>query len=59
MTKNVIQDKKDFGHMPFETFVVVTRLLPRNGGMAEDHGVPEAGKRPTAWTGGRMETESR
>ena len=24
--------------------VVVTRLLPRNGGMAENHGAPESGQ---------------
>ena len=27
--------------------------------MAEDHGAPEAGQLPTAWTRGRRETESR
>ena len=29
------------------------------GGMAEDHGAPEAGKLPKVWTRGRKETESR
>ena len=38
--------------------VVVTRPLPRDGGFAEDHGVPEAGQLPKAWTIGRKETES-
>ena len=28
--------------------VVVTRPLPRNGGMVEDHGAPEAGYNPKA-----------
>ena len=39
--------------------VVVTRLLLRYGGMAEDHGVPQARQLPRAWTRGRRETESR
>ena len=40
-----------------DSFVFVTRPLPRNGGMAEDHGSPEAGQLPKAWTRGRRETE--
>ena len=32
------------------SFVVVNRLLPTDGGMAEDHGAPEAEKLPRAWT---------
>ena len=39
--------------------VVVTRPLPRDGGMAEDHGAPEAGQLPRACIRGRIETESR
>ena len=39
--------------------VVVTRPLPRDGGMAEDHGTPEAGQLPKTWTRGRRETKSR
>ena len=39
--------------------VVVTRPLPSDGGMAEDHGAPEAGKLRRAWTRGRAETERR
>ena len=39
--------------------VVVTRPLPRDRGMAEDHGAPEAGQLPRAWTSDRRETESR
>ena len=39
--------------------VVVTRSLPRNEGMAEDHGSPEPRKLPKAWTRGRRETVSR
>ena len=38
--------------------VVVTRLLPRDGGMAEDHGAPEAGQLLKVWTRGRRKTES-
>ena len=36
--------------------VVLTRSLPKNGGMAEDQ---EAGQLPSAWTRDRRETESR
>ena len=39
--------------------VVVTEPVPRDRGVAEDHGAPEAGRFPRAWTGGRKETESR
>ena len=35
--------------------VVVTQPLPRDGGMAEDCGAPEARKLPRAWTRGRRE----
>ena len=36
--------------------VVVTRLLPRDGGMAEDHGAPEAGQFSRAYTRDRRKT---
>ena len=39
--------------------LLVTRPLPRDGGMAEDHGDPEAGQLLRVWTIGRTETESR
>ena len=39
--------------------LLVTRPFPRDGGMAEDHGVPEAGQLARTWTRGRTETESR
>ena len=39
--------------------VVVTPALPRDGGMVEDHGTPEAGKLPRVWTRDRRETKSR
>ena len=39
--------------------VVFTRPLPRDGGIAGDHGAPEAGQLPRAWTRGRRETGSR
>ena len=29
---------------------VVTRSLPRDGAMAEDHGAPETGRLPKTWT---------
>ena len=39
--------------------VVVYPTLPRDGGMAEDHGAPEAEQLPRVWTRGRGEIESR
>ena len=39
--------------------LLVTRPLPRDGGMAEDHGAPEAGQLTRVWTRGHTETESR
>ena len=39
--------------------VVFARPLPRDGGMAEDHGAPDTQQLPKAWTRGRKETESR
>ena len=39
--------------------LLATRTLPRDGGMAEDHGAPDAGQLPRAWTIGCRETESR
>ena len=39
--------------------LLFTRPLPRDRGMAEDHGAPESGQLPRAWTRGRKETESR
>ena len=39
--------------------VVVTRLLPRDGGIAEDHGAPEVGKLSRASNRNRRKTENR
>ena len=39
--------------------LLITRPLPRDGGMAEDHGVPEAEQLHRVWTRGRKEAESR
>ena len=39
--------------------LLFTRSLPRDGGMAGDHGAPEAGQFPRVSTRGRKETESR
>ena len=39
--------------------LLVTRPLPRDGGMVEDHGASEVGQLPRVWTRGRTETESR
>ena len=38
--------------------VVVTRLLPRDGSMAEDRGAPEAGQLSRVWTRDRRDRES-
>ena len=35
--------------------LLITRPLPSDGGVAEDHGVPETGKLPRVWTRGRTE----
>ena len=43
----------------FLFLLLVTRPLPRDGGMAENHGAPEAGQLSRVWTRGRRETESR
>ena len=39
--------------------LLITLPLPRDGGMAEDHGIPVAGQLPRVWTRGRKEIESR
>ena len=39
--------------------VVVTRPLPSDGCMAEDHGAPEARQIPRVWTRDRGETKNR
>ena len=39
--------------------LLITRPLPRDEGMAEDHRAPEAGQLPRVWIRGRTETESR
>ena len=44
---------------PVPLLLLVTRPFPMDGGMAEDHGAPEAGQLPRVWTRGRKETESR
>ena len=36
--------------------LLFTRPLPRDGGMAEDHGAPEAGQLLRVWTRGSKET---
>ena len=36
--------------------VIVTPPFPRDGGLAEDHGAPEAGQFPRAWTSGRRDS---
>ena len=39
--------------------LLFTRPLPRDGGMAEDHGALGAGPLPRVWTRGRKEIDSR
>ena len=39
--------------------VIVTPSLPRDGGIAEDHGAPEPGQLSRVWTRGRREIKSR
>ena len=43
----------------FSLLLLITRPLPRDEGMAEHHGAPEAGQLPRVWTRGRKETKSR
>ena len=43
----------------FVLLLLFTRPLPRDGGMAEDHGALEAGQLPRVWIRGHKETESR
>ena len=38
--------------------LLFTRPLPSDGGMADDHGAPEAEQLPRVWTKGRKEIES-
>ena len=46
-------------HRASTLLLLITKRLPRNGGMTENHGAPEAGQLPRAWARGRRETESR
>ena len=48
-----------FSKHVFLLLLLFNRPLPRDGGMAEDHGAPEAGQLPRVWTRSRTETESR
>ena len=57
--KSLPRKKRTNNKKMCEVVVVVTRPLPRDGGMAEDHVAPEAGKLPTSCTRGRRGTESR
>ena len=53
-----VQLPTSFLKLSLMLLLLVTRPLPRDGGMAEDHGAPEAGQLPRVWTRGRKETES-
>ena len=61
ITIHIMQGKGQMGRLLilFSFDVVDTRFLPRDGGMAEDHGALETAKLSRAWTRGRRETESR
>ena len=61
ITIRITQGKGQMGRLliPFSFDVVDTQSLPRDGGMAEDHGALETAKLSRAWTRGRRETESR
>ena len=45
-------------HILLLLLLLFTRPLLRDGGMAEDHGVPEAGQLSRVWTTARKEIES-
>ena len=47
---------KKFEHK--KLLLLVTLPIPRDGGMVDDHGAPEARQLPRVWTKGRTETES-
>ena len=38
--------------------LLITQPLLRDGGMADNHGAPQAGQLPRTWNRGRRETES-
>ena len=68
MWKSRVTTKNDLAkkhHKFFSSFgevtwlLLITRPFPRDEGMVEDHGAPQAGKLPRVWTRGRTETESR
>ena len=56
-----VYDNINSSYLGSECYVVVfiSRPLPRDGGMAENHESPEAGQLPRTWTRDRRETESR
>ena len=51
--------KLNTGWVSLLLFLLFTRPFPRDGGMAEDHGAPEAEQLPRVWTRGRREIDSR
>ena len=52
-------ENEKFPKWPMLLMLLFTRPLPRDGGMAGDHGVPEAEQLPRVWTRGRKEIDSR
>ena len=56
---NISRDDLAFVRHTYLVVVVGYPILQRNGGMAEDHGGPEARQLPRVWTRGRKEIESR
>ena len=61
ITIHITEGEGQMGHLLilFSFDVVDTRSLPRDGGMAEDHGALETAKLSRAWTRDCRETESR
>ena len=53
----IFTPKKVINRAKFDVVVVVTRPLPRDGGLVGDHGAPEAGQLSTAWTKVRRDRE--
>ena len=59
MAKGLMRLFRARGMTELLLLLLFTRPLPRDGGMAEDHGAPEAGQLPRVWTRGRKEIKSR
>ena len=56
---SIVSNAPAFKVERYSLLLLVTRPLPRDGGMTENHGAPEAGQLSRVWTRGRKEKESR